>query len=220
MDQPHIFKLILLIYADWLNLTSTIVNKRIKNKRIKNLTAVLVILFWKSQFICADCADGAACKYVKGFKTATGWYGAELGVKVHFDVWASRGAWESPRAQGGGVPQGISRGCLIESFYLWSQPHLSGFAELQYSKRTRSPRGTTGGRRDSLHSADLRKIPAPLCTVCSSVMENLGEERGGHGGITKITKKTLRLSWKLQGRLKNFNADFQITRFDTAVSRK
>lgn len=148
-------------------------------------------------YIRADCANGAACSL-----TATGWYQVKLGVKVYFDVWASRGAWESPRARGGGVPRGISQGCLIESFYLWSRPHLSGFTELQHSKRTRSPGGTMEGRRDSLHSADLRKIPAPLHTVCSSVLENLGEERRGHGGITKITKKTLRLSWELQGRLK------------------
>lgn len=57
------------------------------------------------------CAKGAACKYVKCFRAATGGREAKLGVKVYFDVCASRGPWESPRARGGGVPRGISRGC-------------------------------------------------------------------------------------------------------------
>lgn len=90
---------------------------------------------------------------------------------------------------------------LIESFYLWSQPHLSGFAELQYSKRTPSPRGTrrkegfiTQCRLEKNTSSSVR------CMLFSGGKPGGG--RGGYEGITKITKKTLRPSWELQGRLK------------------
>ena len=40
------------------------------------------------------------------------------------------------KARGVGAPQGnIIGGCLIEPFYLWYEPHLSGFSEQQQGKQ-------------------------------------------------------------------------------------
>lgn len=101
-----------LSFICWWNLT--ILNKQPKESKCEQSS-------WspsrkKKSYPCRVGANGAACKYKKCFQAATGWREAKLGVKVYFDVWASTGAWESPRAQGRGVPRGISRGCLIESF--------------------------------------------------------------------------------------------------------
>lgn len=61
-------------------------------------------------------------------------------------------------------------GCLIEPFYLWYQPHLSGFTEQQLRKQVQPPRGNNRGRRDSLHSAGMKKYPTRLCLLYYSVM--------------------------------------------------
>lgn len=187
-------------------------------------TAFLVIfqITDKKDHLCRVCAKGAARKYVKCFQTATSWWEVKLGVKVYFDVWASRGAWESPRAQGGGVPRGISRGCLIESFYLWSQPHL--WIHGAAVEQTNAVSQGNHGRKEGFitQCADLGKNTSSSVQCLLFSNGKPGGGGGGYEGITKITKKTLRLSWELQGRLKkqNFNADLQITRSDTAVSKK
>lgn len=82
-------------------------------------TVLLVSFQKKNSYPCRVCANGAACKYVKCFQTATGWREARLGVKVHFDVCASAGAWEPPRARGRGVPRGISPGCFNWIFSIY-----------------------------------------------------------------------------------------------------
>lgn len=166
----------------------------ISSPKSQNVNSPLGLLPQKKSYPCRVCANGAACKYVKCFQTATGWREAKLCVKVYFDVWASTGAWESPRAQGRGVPRGISRGCLIESF-LFMIPASPLWIHRAAVQQTNSISQGNHGRKEGFITQSR-----PEKNTRSSVHLMLfsdgkpGGGRGGYEGITKITKKTLRPS--------------------------
>lgn len=114
------------------------------------------------------------CKYVTCFQTATGWQEAKLGVKVYFDVWASRGAWESPRARGGGVPRGNITGLfnwiflfLIPASPLW----IHGGAVQQTNAVSQ---GNHGRKEGFITQCRREKYQLLGAAVCYSVMENPG----------------------------------------------